>query len=229
MKTILLSSGIPADLSEKIEKLTGCEVVLLPGYGKLPEPVRSHPDMLVFAAGGSIVTDGGYYAANRSLFDSLGKAVIISGKCISDKYPGDVAFNSFDIDGTLFGRLDSLSDEVKNMFDKKVNVRQGYAKCSTVLLPDGSVITADAGIASAVSANGREVLVIGAGNIDLPGYDAGFIGGASFVYGGYLYFFGDPALHPDGERMIVFAEDHGCGAAALSDTKLFDHGGAVIV
>ena len=228
MKFILLSSGIPEDAADKIETLTGCRVVRLPGYDKLPEPVRSHPDMLVFANGESIVIDGGYYSANRELFDGLGKSIVISGNSIYEKYPGDVVFNSFFIDGTLFGRLDSLSEEVKKMFDKRVNVRQGYAKCSAAILPDGSVITADAGIASAVSANGHDVLTVSAGNIDLPGYDTGFIGGASFACGESLYFFGDPARHPDGDRIAEFADKHGCAVIPLSDGILFDHGGAVI-
>ena len=61
----------------------------------------------------------------------------------------------------------------------RVNVSQGYAKCSTCVVGEDAIITYDRGIAKAADAAGMDVLVIEPGHVDLPGYDTGFIGGAS--------------------------------------------------
>ena len=233
MNCILLSSAIPEKTADEISGLTGCRTFALPGYGVLPESVRRHPDMLVFSYGGGIVTDKEYYSENKTLFDEIseasGKRIVLSEKDLGGEYPYDVRFNAFEINGTLFGRLASLSDRISDLFDNKVNVNQGYAKCSTAILPDSALITADRGIANAAVSNGIDALCVSPGGIILPGYDTGFIGGASFSYGDTLYFFGDIGTHPDHAEILMFADKHNCAVKSLLKGELFDFGGAVII
>ena len=56
-------------------------------------------------------------------------------------------------------------------------VKQGYAKCSTVLVNEQACITADTSIAAAVKQCGLDVLQIRPGFVELPGYPYGFLGG----------------------------------------------------
>ena len=204
-------------------------LVPLPQNGALPLPVSRHPDMLVFAAGGTLVTDGEYYEKNRALLDSLGADILVSCESVGNEYPRDVLFNAFAAGDTLFANLNYVSERVKGLFQKQVNVRQGYAACSTCRVDDGHFITSDTGIAAAAERAGISVLPICEGNIGIDGYSHGFIGGASFSYGENVYFFGSTKFHPDHRKIKDFIESAGKSCVFLSDSPLFDYGGAVIL
>lgn len=200
----------------------GLNLVFLPSEPSLPGPVSAHADMLMF---GNIVQKD-YYERNRELFD--GFDIILAGESFDCKYPKDVLLNAFAVGDTLFGRLESLSVKIKESYPDAVNLRQGYAKCSTLLFGDNA-ITADRGIADALINNGLNVLLITPGHIALPGYDYGFIGGASFVYKNVVYFFGNLEDHPDFFKIQSFIEDAGYLPAYDIDYPLTDFGGAIIL
>ena len=107
-------------------------------------------------------------------------------------------------------------------------VRQGYCACAAAACADGALITSDSGIASAASRAGIPCLIIRKGHISLPGYggwDEGFIGGASGLFGDRLFFSGDPLSHPDGEAIYDFCREHKTKPVPLTGGKLFDGGG----
>lgn len=60
-----------------------------------------------------------------------------------------------------------------------VNINQGYARCSTLILNNRTAVTADISVKNALEKDGAKVLLISSGDIKLEGYDYGFIGGAS--------------------------------------------------
>ncbi|MBE6936460.1 MAG: hypothetical protein E7458_08180 [Ruminococcaceae bacterium] len=111
-----------------------------------------------------------------------------------------------------------------------VLVRQGFARCSVCVVSASAVITADRGIARALTAHGVEVLEICPGGIALPGYDTGFLGGASFLISSHhLAFTGRLDNHPDAERILAFLARHQVEPVYLTDEPIFDIGTAVPV
>ena len=199
------------------------EIRKLPPCSALDRPVACHADMLVGTYRGKIVLSRPYYEKNRSVFD--GTDPIITDKVHGHGYPEDVILNFIDTDCTVIGYGKALP----GFIDKRViSVKQGYTRCSTLMTKDCAV-SADKGILSALESLGFDTLQIGAGYIDLPGYDCGFIGGASFYDEGAVFFFGDPALHRDGERIKSFLSAHGTDCIPLTGGPLTDYGGAVII
>ena len=88
------------------------------------------------------------------------------------------------------------------------------------------VITQDKTIYEALQKDGIPSLLITAGHIALPGYDTGFIGGASLALAGNTTaFFGKIEDHPDYERIRAFAEGLGATLLSLSNEVLTDCGG----
>ncbi|MBQ1847556.1 MAG: hypothetical protein II135_06085, partial [Clostridia bacterium] len=161
--------------------------------------------------------------ANKELFG--GVAVTAVDEKHGEKYPLDVLLNCFELDGAVYGRKKSASGYIIRQAKSFVNVNQGYAHCST-LIAGGCAVTSDEGIYGALTKNGADALLIRPGYIALPGYDHGFIGGASFAYRRTVYFFGSLSHHPDGESVRNFISSHGYGVAELSDGPLTDLGGA---
>lgn len=189
----------------------------------LAMPLGAHPDMLAATVGGRTFSAGATAAALgcTDTNERFGKV-----------YPADVLFNGFTLGNRLFCNRKAFSEVVQAYAAERgmeiIDVRQGYAKCSTLVLSDTQIITADRGIANA-AAPFCDILLIREGGITLAPYAYGFIGGASFVLDGTVYFFGDLNTHTDAASIRTCIEKNGCKAVSLSDEPLCDCGGAIII
>ena len=208
------------------------DVILLPPYGKLQTPVASHPDMLIFAVGNTLIAPRDYVSENSAIFrkaERMGKLRVVGGTCgLRSEYPFDIAYNVLVCgDAALSLRAHTAPEILSELMARgirHIDVRQGYAACSSLVV-NGGMVTADPSVADAADAVGIDVLRISPGGIRLDGYGCGFIGGASAVLGNEVYFFGDPLLHPDGEVILGFIERHGASAVKLGGGGLCDFGG----
>ena len=113
-------------------------------------------------------------------------------------------FNAAPVGRFIFGREDSMSRHILQVSAGKgmriVDVRQGYARCSTVIVGDSAIITQDRGIAGRARECGIDVLLVRPGHVRLDGYDTGFIGGASGVCRGWCTFAATSTPIPTGSR-----------------------------
>ena len=186
--------------------------------GIVSEPLSCHPDMFMCKMGVSedaeIIS---YFTQNETR--------------LSPEYPADIAFNAactgrFFIHNlkytapVLLKRAEELNLEM-------VDVRQGYAKCSTVIVDEDSVITYDRGLGKSCAEAGMEVLMISPGNILLPGYNTGFIGGASGRTGDTVVFNGDLSAHPDFDMIVRFIEERGLKVKWFPEWLLTDTGSII--
>jgi len=157
-------------------------------------------------------------------------ASVITCKPLSGKYPHNVSLNAGLIDNYLFCRETALATEVRERCNenniKIINVNQGYAKCSTLII-NNSIITSDVSIKKAAENVGIRVLLIQPGFIELNGAEYGFIGGASGVIGDTVYFFGNISKHPNYTNIASFINENGMNLISLTDEKLQDIGGFV--
>ena len=220
-KILFVSSDIPDIMAEKLSEKY--EIRLLPPCGALASPVSKHADMLAGLLDKRIVLTRGYFEENKDLFSDVD--ITVTDEKQRKEYPDDVLLNFIDTGRAVVGYEKALT----RLINKPViNVKQGYARCSTLICRNFAV-SADAGILSALESLGYDTLPIGSGYIDLPGYDSGFIGGASFADEDNVYFFGTVSHHPDGERIKEFILSHGAKIHELDERPLLDLGGAVII
>ena len=113
---------------------------------------------------------------------------------------------------------------------KLINVRQGYTSCSTLCVTDDAYITDDDNIYNTLISNKIDCLLISKGNIDLPGYDYGFIGGASVKLNETeILFFGDFENKTEKNNVIKFLEKYNIKALFIENKKLTDIGSALIL
>lgn len=221
MKSLFISSDIPAEIEAALSGKY--KVIKLPPCTDLAEPVSKHADMLLGSIDGRLVLTRSYYEDNKKIF--TGTDPLLTDERHGEKYPADILLNFIDTKNAVIGYGKALT----RLINKPViNVKQGYARCSTLICRDFAV-SADVGILSALSSLGYDTLQIKPGYIDLPGYDFGFIGGASFADENTVYFFGSLAYHPDGEKIRAFIEKRNVNMIELSDDPLTDYGGAVCV
>ncbi len=217
------------------------DVFPLPPDPDLPSPVADHPDMVFSEVGGTLFFSRRYGEAHPAAVEALcrrtGLPLVLSDAPRSDRYPLDVGCNALvwkrrNTPPILAGRLDALFPEIlahaKACGIACVHVRQGYAACSCISLPD-ALITSDEGIRKALLPHDDRVYWVPNDGIRLPGYGVGFPGGASGAYcgrdGTRVYFCGDPSVMEYEETLSRLLDRHRAEPVLLSDRPLTDRGG----
>lgn len=227
-----LSSNSPENIIQALLK-TGIEIKALPSFPVLQKPVASHADMLLLACEKTLFVHKDYsFSSSEALKDAFSNIILID-EPISSEYPNDILLNIAIVGDNVFANTYFASKTVLSFLERQNkrihHVKQGYAHCSTCVVSDNAIITADTGIANTAKECGIDVLLISSGHITLPGYDHGFIGGASGTDSSTVYFLGSLDHHPDGESIKAFCQKHGKDAVELSSAPLIDVGGILLV
>ena len=216
--------------ADRSDELAHC--LMLQGYTLVPFEARGivapqlsrHPDMFMCRMG------AGDSAPLISYHDDM-QQKYPGFRPLSPDYPGDIAYNAACTGRFLIHNLKYTAKHILDHAEEAgmtlINVRQGYAKCSTVTVDEKSIITYDRGIARACEAAGMDVLTTDPGHILLPGYDTGFIGGCSGRAGDTIYFNGDLSRHPDSKEITDFITDHGLKVKYFEDQPLTDIGSII--
>ena len=209
-------------------KQEGIEVNLLAPFSALENPVDTHADMILLAIDNTIFVHKDY----ETLLDGFEKIIKID-EPMSNKYPNDVLLNIAIVGkkafcNTKFASKTALAYLEENNFAIH-HIAQGYAHCSTCIISENALISADKGIVEVAKRVGIDALLISSGHITLPPYDYGFIGGSCGSNGNKIYFCGSLKYHPDGENIRDFCQKHNKIVVELCDSPLADIGGIIIL
>lgn len=225
---LIVAGNISRIITDALKELGFDTIPTIPNEN-LMEGLRYHPDMQIAKVGSVAVCDPAMYDYYRNFFASSHIRLLCGKKQTQCNYPQDVAYNIKVAENNVFHNFKHTDEVLLGALHGKklINVSQGYSGCSTCTAGDNAVITADTGIHSSALQNGMDSLLISPGHIHLPGFDYGFIGGASFYHDGGLYFFGNVKSHPDFAQIYDFCRKHGTCIYSLTDRELFDYGSAV--
>lgn len=211
--TRYLSENASAELINAIKKM-GCDVLTVGPAENVNTPIASHPDIQMCRLG----------------FHANDPVVFAEQVEIASIYPEDVAFNAACTGRYFIHNLKytnpRLLSAAKSSGMTLVDCKQGYAKCSTVIVDEKSIITYDEGLALACRNAGMDVLTVRPGHVILEGYNTGFIGGCSGRIGDTIIFNGNINQHPDGDSIIKWIESRGLKCLAL-DYPLTDIGSII--
>lgn len=225
------------ETSERALLKRGFRVIRLPASKSLGTAVASHPDMLLFYYKNKIITSAEYCELAPYVFSDIRELsprvnITFTSDSFHKEYPRDAIFNALPIGKHLFCKANSVSHRVLDYAGELglelVSVKQGYPACTTLAF-GGSAITADSGMAKALSAHGIKVTKVSCGGIELPPYEYGFIGGAAGVFGDTVYFIGNLDTHPDAARIRSAIEAEGFYAVSLSNGPLRDLGRIIFI
>ena len=233
----IIGESAKEEIIEKLNHL-GFEVFVLPKFERLPFPVASHTDMLLFLIDDKAFLSRDYAPYCRHLLEALedkGLTVVLCDCDIKNEYPFDVPFNIAKIEKNIFANEKYICVDVKKYLDESEyslhHIKQGYAKCSTVILSKNAIITADDGIIRKAQDLGIDALKIenSPSAVSLKGYNYGFLGGACGLYKNTLYFCGDISLHPEYSKIRDFCDSHNTRLYSLSCEPLEDIGGIFFI
>ncbi len=223
-------------LCDAFERATSVKALPLMPYSKLDYPVCTHADMLLCVIDDRLFCYSDYYTENKEIFDEAEKTGYKIVKCappISSKYPYDIGLNVVVIGKKIFGNVKNICKEIKDYGDKKgykfINVKQGYTACSTLVLDEKNVITADASIKKSMEKEGISVTLINDKNIVLNGYDHGFIGGSSCTFNGKIFVFGNAKSLCDFAKIKEISDGLEMDIFSILSGDVVDFGGIKLI
>lgn len=231
---VIVDFRMPEQMREKIRQ---CGAAVLPSVAlpSVAQPLCGHPDIQIcFSAPGCAVCAPEVFCYYKPLLQPFGVRVVCGKTRLDRNYPADIAYTVAGVGRyaiTLVKQTDPvLLQELERSGKQPLGVSQGYAKCNVCVVREQSIITSDAGIAKAVETAGMDVLRICPGGIALPGYDYGFIGGASgLLPDGRVFFCGDITQHPDFLKIDAFFRARGAEYVFVPELPLTDFGSVLPV
>lgn len=184
-------------------------VILIPKDNRFDSRISSHPDLVISIIDDTLIIDENAHANIYKQLDSLGVPYIVGSSRLAAAYPKDIAYNAVITKDFFIHKLADtnplLSMHSMYTHKKMISVKQGYTKCSTVVVKDDSIITSDQGIYKAAK-DFMNILLVEPGHVFLEGFDSGFLGGASGSLDDMVVFHGDLSGHPDFLRIKSFVE-----------------------
>lgn len=221
----------PDDVKKNLSDM-GFEIIPLPLTHLVAEPICGHPDIQIFVHKNCAFT---HPAIPLDVVNSIEKycRVTICSIKLNNKYPMDIPYNIACMGNSAIHKTASTPPEIKKYFtDNNINLlntQQGYSKCSTLIVNDKSIITSDNSIHRTAESNGIDSLLVTPGFIDLPGYNQGFIGGASGRFNKTILLSGRIDNHPDSDIIMDFIAGKGMHIRFLSKNRALDIGSILII
>ncbi len=175
-------------------------VILVPKDERFDPRISSHPDLVISILDDTLIIDENAPFQIFRQLDALGVPFIMGNSRLAPVYPQDIAYNAVITKNYLIHNLEYTNSLLllhsKNTNKTLLPVKQGYTKCSTVVVSEDALITSDEGIYKAAK-DLMNVLLIQPGYVNLDGFDYGFLGGASASFEDTVVFHGDLSKHPD--------------------------------
>lgn len=197
MEKLLIDSRMREIEKEKLQELN-YELISLESQERVYEEISSHVDVFFCKIKDKLVAEKEIFSLYQEKIPNL-----IQGETILEKeYPKDIAYNVCQIGDYVFHPF-SYTDPVIQMLIKKyslkkINIKQGYSKCSIAVLDKNCAITTDKKIADQlIKCHIDTIYMLPSSNIKLLKKDGryssmqGFIGGAISRIDQYVIVTGD--------------------------------------
>ena len=202
------------------------KLVLLETSGITEESISGHPDIFFCKTPEKLII-----APNTPIIykNNLLKNNIpfVEGKQnVGAEYPSAARYNVVITENCLIHRTDitdlSILEQCENL--KKINVKQGFTRCSLLPLKNNYFITSDEGIHRTLIEQEYNSLYVIPNDILLNGHKYGFFGGVCGVYENKIFILGSFNYFSEGEKVKLFTNKLGYEIIELYDGPLFDGG-----
>ncbi len=193
--------------------------------------ICTHPDLVLTVMEDLIILDENIDPTVPEKLDQLDIPYVSASSKLSPDYPNDIAYNIVTTKEVLIHNLEYTNPllALHSKYTNKhlIQVKQGYTKCSTVVVDQHHLITSDRGIYDNVK-DYMEVLLIQPGHVELEGFEFGFLGGASATLDDTVVFHGDLSKHPDYQEIVSFIESARKKVLYFHEFPLTDIGSGLI-
>lgn len=208
------------------------DVIKIPKDNNLYEAINGHTDIqLNILNKNTLIINKNINLSFKELLKTKNINFIESDSTLSSKYPSNISLNAYITDNYLVHNLKFTDKKILEYCKNKktINVNQGYTKCSILPLREKVIITNDTGIYNTLKNEGFDILLLPFGDIELSGFNYGFIGGVGgMISNDSMAFFGSLDKYAFGNEVKKFLYKYDIKPIYLSNTKLIDRGSLLV-
>ncbi len=231
MRIAIISPNASQTIRKNLKRLD-LEPVEIPRCPSVEKSLSGHPDIQIFLHGTKVFCHPGIEMTFLKRIEKYAQ-VIICESMISEPYPLNISYNIACTGSIAFHKRShtdsTIAEYLGSLNIPLVNVNQGFTKCATLIINDNHIITADRSIHRIAEANNITSLIIESGDIELPGYRYGFIGGATGTLKDAILFTGRISQHRDYKKIREGIEQSGKKIIYLSVEKAVDLGTIFVI
>ena len=195
------------------------------------DEISAHPDIFFCK-----INDQIFQAPNLKLEKQLKTQK--GSSSVGKQYPDDVKYNICQIGKKIihnFKYTDSLvNDYINSIGLEKINIKQGYTKCSIAVTSENSCITSDEGIYKTLQKENIDVLLLRDEIIHLQDKNKnitnmnGFIGGSSCIIDNKFILFGDSNKLNSKSKLVDFLNKQKLELIDFKNLEIIDYGGVIL-
>ncbi len=210
------------------------DLIELPYQSSVYDEISSHPDIFFCKINNQI-----FQAPNLKLENKLETKLKTKqgSNSVGAQYPEDIKYNICQIGKRVIHNFKYTDPAVAKYIDstgiQKINIKQGYSKCSISVTSENSCITSDEGICETLKRKNIDVLLLGNTNIRLLDKNGlqtkmnGFIGGATAVIEDKFIIFGDSNKILDKASLIEHLNNHNLKLVDFKNLEIIDYGSII--
>lgn len=224
---ILANKNIP---KLALKQLSEYGKLILFQTGKITyEAISGHPDIFFCAIDNDLVVAPNTPSALKNEFKTQKINYLEGSERVGFKYPETAKYNCVVTDHFLIGNTELIDKKILEQTKSRdiIHVNQGYTRCNLLPLPQNRFITSDKGIEKALIDKGLDVLYVNPKDIQLPGFDHGFIGGAMGIKANQVFVIGKIKYLDEQEQLLDFLKEF--ELIELYDGPLFDGGSLIFI
>lgn len=212
---------------QALERLRTIGEVVLFRHNTVKGALSGHPDIAMFFNGDTLIIAADIPEFVPAALEKHGIKFLQSDRLSGAGHPDTATFNASGNHELLIHNTRYTCSHILNLYKNKkiLRVRQGYSRCSTLLLNSNNIITSDEGIFRKAVNKGIAALLVATETIELPGLPYGLIGGCCGMNQNKIYLSGSLDFHPQGKEIRAFMEQNGFVVHELSEQPLTDVGG----
>lgn len=234
MKAVIIDYHADKEIINSLCSL-GIDIIPTVANKDVSPPLWGHADMQICKCSDDLfISAPSCYEYYKNKLSDFNVKIICGKTTLDSNYPKDIAYNVAWIGKSAIHNFNYTDSHIKEYFlhsdVEMINVLQGYSKCTICVVSESAVITSDMGISKTLLEHGTDVLTISDDNIDINGWEYGFIGGASGkISDNTLAFCGDISAHPDYNKIKEFCSKYNVECISLSRKRLMDLGSVILV
>lgn len=241
MKKYLVIDNRMRDIHKEYFINLGYTLIQMPESTNTYMEISSHVDIFCTKIKDKIIFENNLYniLKNKEQYcDILKNSNVIQGSSnVQSEYPNDVKYNICTIGNKAihyFKYTDSLVYKYIEKYKfEKININQGYSKCSIAVIDDNSCIVTDKSIYNQLNKYGVEVLLLNNPHkiylLNKKEYSKmnGFIGGTIVRVDNKIIVFGDIKYTNNEEEIKKFVYSRGFELVDFKGYDLIDYGSVV--
>ncbi|MCB2207322.1 MAG: hypothetical protein KQH67_03410 [Bacteroidetes bacterium] len=201
---ILANKNIPAQALQQLS-LYG-ELILLQTENITYPAISGHPDIFICPIDEQLVIAPNLPETIKNEFITLKLEFTEGYEPVGVKYPETAKYNCVVTHDFLIGNTYFIDKKILELISGKevIHVKQGYTRCNLLALSHNRFITSDKRIEKILTEKGLGTLYVNPKDIQLPGFDHGFISGTAGIFKNQVYFLGNLNYFLEGDKIRDF-------------------------